>query len=251
MVKLSIITATFNSAETIEATIASILKQSYRPLEFIIIDGDSLDKTLQIIKESKSQFEKNQIEYQFISEPDTGIYNAWNKGLKLATGNWVSFLGSDDEYVEGALMLYAEKIKENPSCDFVTAKAKLIANGQVVREFGEDFNWAVFKREMKVLHAGGFISKGYFEEYGNFDESFKITGDYEHLLRKGEGLRVKVIPDFLVKMGAEGVSSTLIKKSLTEAKRAKVKTGARNHFFATIDFYWVRLKIKLKELLNV
>lgn len=248
--KLTIITSTYNSGTTLAMTLQSILSQSYRPLEYIIVDGASSDSTLDLIEEAKPKFQAAGIQFKGISEKDSGIYNAWNKGLKMATGDWISFLGSDDAYEENAVSRYANSIAVNPAADFICAKTKMYSNNKLVREFGEDFNWKVFKREMKILHAGSFLSKTYFDEYGHFDESYRITADYEMLLRKGSALQVIFIDEFLVRMGADGVSSSQIRSASLEAKRAKIEKGARSRLLAEFDYYWVRLKIALKNLMN-
>lgn len=249
--KLSVVTASFNSEKTIEATFQSVLSQTYRPLEYIVVDGGSEDSTVKIIQQYERLFAAQSISFQWISEKDSGIYNAWNKSLDLFTGDWISFLGSDDIYLDGAIDKYGWYIQQNPLIDFVTAKAKIVANGRVQRTFGEKWSWKVFKREMKILHAGGFLNKRYLSEFGKFDESFKIAGDYEYLLRKGPSLKVGFIDQFLVEMGAEGVSDKLISKALKEAKHARVKNHARTSLNANLDYYWVLFKIKLKQLLYV
>ena len=246
--KLTVITASFNSEKTIKETFNSILKQNYRPLEYVVIDGASKDKTISIIKDFEQQFKQAEIEFKWISEKDLGIYNAWNKGLEIATGNFISFLGSDDMYNENAIKCYAQKIQENVEIDFVTAKATMVSGGKLVRNFGESWKWDVFKKEMKILHSGGFLNRIYLIEFGTFDENFEITGDYELLLRKGTALKVAFIDKFLVTMGADGVSSSLVSKALKEANRAKVKNNARNRFLAFLDYNWVLFKIKLKSI---
>ena len=248
--KLSIITSTFNSEKTLPLTINSILSQSYRPLEYIIVDGASSDGTVDLIKAAEENFSRQNIDFKYLSEKDSGIYNAWNKGLAMASGDWIAFLGSDDEYYPNAVSEYAKAIIDHPHLDLVYAKTKMYSNDQLLRTFGERFKWSTFKREMKILHAGSFINKEYFNEYGSFDESFKISGDYEHLLRKGDQLRVLFIDHFLVKMSADGVSSSLVKRALKESMRARVKSGARILPLAIIDYYWVRSKIALKKLFN-
>lgn len=248
--KLSVITSTYNSGASLGQTIESILSQSYRPLEYIIIDGNSTDNTLQIIEEAKGKLAEAGIYFNYISEKDSGIYNAWNKGLNLASGNWISFLGSDDMYVPNAIQKYASAIQQDQNIDFVCAKTKMMSKGKLVREFGEDFCWQTFKKEMKILHAGSFMASAYFKKFGKFDESYRITADYEMLLRKGQSIKVKFIDEFLVIMGADGISSSEIAPAFLEAKRARIENGARNKLFAEIDYYWLRFKIFLKTIIN-
>lgn len=93
---ISIITSTYNCTSTLNDTINSILNQSYINLEYIIIDGNSTDGTIDIIKSSEQKFQKKKIVFKWISEPDKGIYDAWNKGLDKVTGDWIVFIGGDD-----------------------------------------------------------------------------------------------------------------------------------------------------------
>jgi glycosyltransferase involved in cell wall biosynthesis len=248
-IRLTIITSSYNSESSILATINSILNQDIEDIEYIIVDGGSTDKTLSIVENMSSKFIDKGWDFKWISEKDSGIYNAWNKGVMMATGDWVAFLGSDDVYCSGALKLYKAQIIKNIQFDFITAKAKIIVNGYIQREFGVNFYWSQFKREMKILHAGGFLNVNYIKTHGMFDESYRITGDYEMLLRKGERLKVAFIDDFLVEMDGGGVSNVMVKSSLKEAKRAKITTNARSYFLASIDYYFVLLKIKIKSFL--
>jgi glycosyltransferase involved in cell wall biosynthesis len=243
---LTIITASFNSEKTIAATIQSVLDQNFTNCEYILIDGNSTDNTVKIIKTFETRFAEKSISLTWISEKDTGIYDAWNKGLKLAKGQWITFIGSDDVFLPGALSLMAQQAEQNTSLDFICAKARIMRGNALVRNFGQPWNWNIFKREMKILHAGGWHNSKYFERFGMFDTAYKIVGDYEMLLRAGKDLKVHFVDEFIVEMGDEGVSSTLVYKSLKEAQKARVKNKARNSTLAMVDFYWVLFKIKLK-----
>ncbi|MFT5214729.1 MAG: glycosyltransferase involved in cell wall biosynthesis, partial [Patiriisocius sp.] len=143
---LSIITATFNSEKTLEETIDSILNQQYTNFEYLIIDGKSTDNTLTIIKKYELIFKQKNISFKWVSETDTGIYNAWNKGLKLSVGNWIAFLGSDDVYLDNALERYAKEIALGESVDFIHSKVKLINKTKVKHVFADTWKWPQFKR---------------------------------------------------------------------------------------------------------
>jgi glycosyltransferase involved in cell wall biosynthesis len=243
---LTIITASFNSEKTIADTIKSILSQNFTNYEYLVIDGGSSDNTLQIIKSFETQFTEKGINYQWISEQDSGIYDAWNKAVKLAQGQWITFIGSDDIFLPQSLSKMAQHAVSSQQYHFISAKARIMKGSAVDREFGEPWRWNVFKREMKILHAGGWHNALYFKKYGLFDTSYRIVGDYELLLRASKNLKVHFVDEFIIEMGGEGVSSTLIQKSLQEARIARIKNRARTPFMAWIDFYWVLLKIKLK-----
>ena len=195
---LSIITATYNSGKTLEKTLVSVLNQNYIKVEYIIVDGDSKDNTLEIIKLYQEKFQKKNIQFKWISEKDSGVYEAWNKGLRLVSGKWVSFLGSDDIYVENALEKYAKYAKENPDADFIYSKIKIVHGNNLIRVIKRKWNWNKFKINMTIPHVGGFHNMNYFKQYGFFDESYKIAGDYEMLLRAKNKLKTVFVNDFTV-----------------------------------------------------
>mgnify|MGYP000371187973 CR=1 FL=1 len=111
-VLVSIITVSFNSDKTIKDTIESVLNQTDTNIEYIIVDGKSTDETIKIVKSFEKQFQEKGISYKWISEEDSGIYAAFNKGIKMSSGKWISFLGSDDIYLNNAIELYKNQIKK-------------------------------------------------------------------------------------------------------------------------------------------
>jgi glycosyltransferase involved in cell wall biosynthesis len=251
---LSIITASFNSGKTIEETIVSVINQNYTDFEYIIVDGKSTDNTLNIIKKYEPLFNQKNISFKWISESDTGIYNAWNKGLKIATGSWISFLGSDDIYLENVLEKYSEKILLNKEADFIHSKVKLMNNNKVKHVFSDVWKWQQFKRYMKIAHVGSFHNKEYFEAYGDYDENYKITGDYELLLRAKDKLKTVFFDDFTAEMKDGGVSNINVIKAFKEAKKAKINTANISLVAASFDFYFSLFKYYLstfvKRILN-
>lgn len=247
---LSIITSTFNSQSTLRETIDSILNQNYTNFEFIIIDGNSTDRTIDIIQEYKSIFDKKNINFKWISENDSGIYNAWNKGLKIAKGDWISFLGSDDIYLDKALEKYAKVIEKNKDKDFIYSKVKLVSGNNIKYLITDQWNWRIFKRYMKISHVGSFHNKEYFQRFGYFDESFKISGDYEMLLRARENLKTAFIDAFTAEMKDGGISNKNVIKAFREVKKAKIKTAQTNFFIAYLDFYFSITKYYLSKIIK-
>lgn len=247
--KYSIITATYNSEKTIQKTLDSILNQTFEDFEYLIIDGGSKDDTLQILKNAKERFAKKEINFNWISEKDNGIYDAFNKGVAKSNGKWISFIGSDDYMTSDYLIQFDELIKNN-NYEFVSAKADLMRNNEKVKEIGEAWDWDIFKKEMRIVHVGSMIKKNYFEKYGVFNESYRIAGDYELLLRSGNKLKAGFLNKSLIFMGDDGLSSTQVIQSLSEAKRAKIEAAKRNPFLANIELNWVLLKIRIKNLIG-
>lgn len=249
---LTIITASYNSEKTIRRTIESLLNQTNTQFEYIIVDGNSTDATVNIIQEFEEAFKSKRIVYKWISEPDKGIYDAWNKGLKMATGNWISFLGSDDYYLANALEIYIKAInrQEKDSMDFVYSEVKVVSGDKTLKTIRGNWSWSIFKRRMNIAHVGAFHSANYFKNYGLFDTSYKIAGDYEMLLRAGRVLKTLKVNEITAIMGADGVSNSNISKVLRETLRAKHETAGVNYIVCIIDYIWAMLKFKIKKILN-
>lgn len=127
-----------------------------------------------------------------MSEPDQGIYDAWNKGIERAKGDWIMFIGADDQLMPNALESYRKFINENLGAfgiDLISSKVKMIDDkGNLVRIKGWPFLWPMFLKEMTIAHPGALHSKTLFKKYGNFDINYKIVGDYELLLRAKDSL---------------------------------------------------------------
>jgi glycosyltransferase involved in cell wall biosynthesis len=243
----SIITASYNSEKTIERTIESILKQSFSNFEYIIIDGKSTDSTVEIIKSFESRFQEKGISYKWISEKDSGIYEAFNRGVKLASGEWISFLGSDDYYVDNALELYSKEIEKlSELVDLVHSNVEIkgskIINGK--------WSWNIFRRKMNIAHVGAFHHQNYFKKYGSFNTTYKIAGDYELLLRSKDKLKTHWFNEVTSIMSDGGISNLQIAEVYKETTRAKIETKSLCKLQAKADYYWWLIKYKIKRILN-
>tara|TARA_R110001606_G_scaffold283626_2_gene432089 strand:- start:347 stop:1114 length:768 start_codon:yes stop_codon:yes gene_type:complete len=243
----SIITVSYNSEKTIKETIVSVLNQTETNFEYILIDGKSTDKTVEIIKSFENKFKEKEIAYQWISEKDTGIYNAFNKGIKLSKGTWISFLGSDDMYLKNAIKTYNENIFNlKNEADFVYAN--ILKNHKII--VSKKWTWKTFKRKMTIAHVGSFHHKNYFKNHGFFNEDYKIAGDFEVLLRAKSQLKTHKIDEVTVVMGDDGISSNQIKKVYIETTKAKIETANINILIAKRDYYIWMFKYNIKRLLN-
>lgn len=242
----TIITACFNSEKTINETIQSVLNQSCTNFEYILIDGKSTDKTIEIIKSFENQFKEKKISYKWISEKDTGIYNAFNKGIKLSEGSWISFLGSDDVYLKNSIEIYNKEISNlKDEVDFVYSNITL--NNKII--VSKKWKWNQFRRKMTIAHAGGFHNKNYFEKFGLFNESYKIAGDYELLLRAKQQLKTHQINDVTVIMAEGGISNSQIKNVYLETTRAKNETGEVGHLLTKFDYFIWMQKYRIKKII--
>ncbi len=214
--KVSIITACFNRERTISGAIESVLSQKYDNIEYIIIDGLSRDKSVDII----NRYEKN-IDI-IVSEKDTGMYNAINKGIVKSTGDIVGLLHSDDFfYDDNTIQKIVDKFYES-SADVVYANGLYVDEDDIAK-IKRVYRAKVFKNRYLYfgwipLHTTIFVKKEVFEEYGLYQENFKIASDYEISLRwfKNKQLKKVFLNDWVVKMRLGGKS--------TDLKQQKVKS---------------------------
>lgn len=230
---VTIITSTYNAVNDLEDSIKSVISQSYSNIQYVIIDGGSSDGTLEVIK----KYEKYISIY--ISEKDQGIYDAWNKGLSLAKGDWIAFLGADDVYLPNAIYDYINHIKNNKieNLDYVSSKIELVdADKKCLRIIGKEWKWSTFKRYMSTPHVGSLHSKLFFDKYGKYNIEYKIVGDYEMLLRASDNLKASFLNAVTVKMQIGGVSNQN-KKVILETYNAKINNKARNKILAKYDMF--------------
>lgn len=244
---ISIVTACFNSEDTIKDTIESVLNQTCIDFEYCIIDGKSSDGTIDIIKRFEYKFIKKGILLKWISEKDLGIYDAWNKGIKRSNGHWICFLGSDDKLCMNAMKSYEKVIVNNKNLEYISSKVKLVKNNKVIKILSGKWKWKIFKRYMNVAHVGSLHARTYFNKYGLYNTDFKIAGDYEMLLRSKENLKYYFLNEVTAEMDANGISNNQVYKALLETKYAKINTANSNKYIANIYFYWALLKAKLKR----
>lgn len=240
---ITVVTVVFNGVATLEQSILSVINQSYDNVEYIIIDGGSTDGTVDILRKYE-----HAIDY-WVSEPDNGIYDAWNKAVHLASGEWIAFLGADDLYLDGALEAYVNLIAEcqDIQLDYISSRVILSAGDRVLRIIGQKWNWKTFQRYMNVAHVGSLHSRSLFEKYGLYDTTYRICGDYELLLRPKEKLKAAYFSLTTVNMNIGGASDSSL--ALCEAERAKVVTGGRNPLLGRIEKSIAVVKLRLRKWL--
>ena len=203
--KITIIIATYNASSTLKRCLESILDQKTSDCELIIIDGDSSDSTLEIIKSFGDEIDV------LISEPDNGIYDAWNKGINVSQGKWIMFLGADDQLFPNALSNYLHLLSSDKvvaEVDYICGRNELLDNdGNVLKVFGEPPNWNRLKKNMVAAHVASLHNKHLlFDKVGKFNTQYNICADYELLLRKGRNLKFYFHPVKIAQMAAGGVS---------------------------------------------
>ena len=235
--KISIVTATFNSAKTVKDTFDSVLAQTYNDIEYIVVDGLSKDNTLDIIKEYEPKFNGKM---RYISEKDRGIYDAMNKGIALATGDVVGILNSDDFYYDNNVVEdIAKEFCEN-DVDCVYGNLIFVdANetNKVVRTWiGTQHKNRAFQKGWHPAHPTFYAKREYFDTLGGFDITFDVSADFELMLRfiEKHKLKNKYMNRTFIKMRVGGESTGSISKIIKGNKnvmRAFKKNGIKISYF--------------------
>jgi len=216
--KISLITSVYNNQETIAEAIDSVLSQTYPDIEYIIIDGGSTDATVNIIKSYKNRLAA------FISEPDQGIYDGLNKGIKLATGDVIGFLHSDDLYENNRVIeKVAQAFKDN-DVDSVYGDLTYVNKNdpsKIIRYWKS----GIFTRRKLAYgwmppHPTFFVKRAIYQQFGLFDTSFKIAADYDLILRfLGKyAISTYYIPAVFIKMRVGGESNKSLKNILQKSR---------------------------------
>lgn len=224
-IKISIITVSYNSRETIIDTLKSVLKQNYRPLEYIIIDGKSSDGTCEVIEGYIGLLKEHGIEVTYISEKDNGISDAFNKGILLATGDIIGIINSDDKLAKNALSVLAENYEENFGvyCGDCITFSNQNKTGFVVKP---DSNFENLKKNMTVYHPSTFVSKKVYQKYGQFDVNIKYCMDRELLLRfLVNGVKFKYVEAPLAWYREGGTNQKNFIKTLDENENISTRYG--------------------------
>lgn len=220
--KISIITVSFNAAQTIVETMDSVFNQTYQDVEYIVIDGVSIDGTQELIR-SHAQF--NRLE-KFISEPDSGIYDAMNKGIALASGEVIGLLNSDDVYADNTVLGQVAKVFENPRIDACFADLVYVKKfdlSKVIRYWkSREYQPGLFERGWMPAHPTFFVRRRVYEKYGPFDLKFGQQADFELTLRylAFHQIQTQYVPKLWVKMRLGGVSNRNLLKVLSANMQA-------------------------------
>lgn len=245
--KISIITATYNSGNTVRDTIESVLRQTYMNYEYIIKDGGSKDNTLDIVNEYTPKFGDK---LKVISAPDQGIYDAMNVGVQTATGDVIGILNSDDFYTsDDALQVIADIFAKN-DIDATYGDIHFV-NDNDLSKCVRYYSSAIFKRPLMRFglmpaHPSLYCKKSVYDQYGCFDTSYRIAADFENLLRLIYIHKIKTlyIPKDFVTMRTGGASTAGFesrRKIMREHLRAMKKNGVYSNFFLLSLRYFYKI----------
>lgn len=235
--KVSIITATFNSENTIKDTLASLDSQDYPNIEYIVVDGGSTDKTVETVKQHSKRLTK------IISEPDQGIYDALNKGIQTATGDVVGFLHSDDMFAYSSAVTDIVNQLSLHNADAVYADLDYVGadnTANVVRRWRSgEYQRNKLTRGWMPPHPTFYMKRSCYQAYGGFDLSFRIAADYDSLLRYLFVYQVKTIylPKVTIKMRLGGISNRSL-KSILQKTQEDIRALKGNKIIWPIAIIW-------------
>ncbi|MEZ4800482.1 MAG: glycosyltransferase family 2 protein [Flavobacteriales bacterium] len=216
--KVSIITICYNSASTIEATIQSVIAQEYHDIEYIIIDGASKDDTISIVNKYREQIAR------IISEPDQGIYDAMNKGVKAASGDVIGILNSDDIYADTHVIDDIVKTFRSNKCDAVYADLVYVDRedtSKVIRYWKSGkYEEGKFLNGWMPPHPTFFVKREVYESHGIYNTSFRSAADYEFMLRVIHKFKISLayLPRVITKMRVGGESNVTLKNRIRANK---------------------------------
>lgn len=214
MLKVSIVTVSYNSAKTIEDTIRSVLSQDYRNCEYILVDGGSTDSTLDIIRKYEPMFNGRM---RWISEKDNGLYDAMNKGIRMATGNIVGIINSDDFFCRSNAVSIIAGAFEDESVRAVYADVRYVRPGNLNRtvRYYSSGKWKAswFRFGFMPAHPTFYTYRENFDKYGYYRTDYRIGADFELMVRHLHTNRVpsKYIPLDLLNMRTGGISTSGLK----------------------------------------
>lgn len=210
--KFSLITVSYNSSQTIADTIESVLSQTYHDIEYIIVDGNSKDNTIEIVKSYEPLFNGR---LRWISEPDNGLYDAMNKGIRMATGDIVGIINSDDLFCDSeAISKVVSVFKNDNVLDGVYADLYYVAQddtNKVIRRWVTG-SQKPFISGWHPAHPTLYLKNDVYKKYGFFDLNFRLAADFEIMLRFLDNYKIKIayLPESFVKMRLGGETNKSI-----------------------------------------
>ena len=242
--KVSIITVCFNSSKTIEETIQSVLSQDYPNIEYLVIDGGSIDGTQTIIQKYQGKIAT------WVSEPDQGMYAAMNKGISMATGDVIGILNSDDVYVSSRAVSELMYVMSKAKADVVFADLILVDQtnlNKVLRYYDSGrFQPRKFRWGWMPAHPTVFVKKKYYDRVGLFALDYQIAADYEMLIRilAIEKAPFAYLPKPMVRMRAGGASTAGLSRNWILNKEI-VRACRENGIYTNMAMLLLKLPFKL------
>ena len=252
--KISLIKATYNSAETLRDTMQSVLNQTFKDVDYIIVDGGSKDGTMDIVKEFEPKFKGR---LRWVSEPDKGIYDAMNKGVKMAQGDIVGILNSDDFFASNDVLAKVNAaFTETPAIDGVYADVRYVDwhdTSKTVRMFsGKDFTREKLCWGKMPPHPSFYVKRECYDKFGLYSLDYPICADYDMFVKMIwiGNINTLYINDVFVNMRSGGTSSNGIKvhrKIMRERMRCVREHNMPSNFFKQTSRYFGKIFSLLRK----
>ena len=249
--KISVVTVTFNSAATVADTMESVLRQEYEDYEYIVVDGGSTDETVEIIKSYQSKFGGRMC---WISEPDKGMYDGINKGIRMATGDVVGIINSDDFYHRTDIFTkIADAMADGTEAIYGDVRFVNPNNLDKTVRYYSSKNWSPkrFRFGFMPAHPSFFERRENFEKYGYYQYDYHIAADYELLIRHlyTNKVKAKYVPLDFMKMRTGGRSTNGIKANIRLNKEI-VRACKENGIWTCMPLLFMKYFIKVFELIK-
>jgi glycosyltransferase involved in cell wall biosynthesis len=235
--KFTVITATYNNESSVAQTVKSVLEQSNTNIEHIIIDNCSNDKTLEIINKINSPFVK------IFSEQDTGIYNAFNKGIAKSDGDIIAFLNSGDYYLSDTLNKVEDFFLENSNIDCI--HGNIVVGSKVYKPFDRLYTF----KKSRIFHPATFMRREIFDSLEKFNEKYEIASDLDLFIRAKKKFKFKYIDMPITSFELGGISTTNKFKTILEVKKI-LKDNNFHLAYYNFIFYSEILKYTISKILK-
>lgn len=250
MIKISIITVTFNRAHVIKRAIDGVLNQKYSNYEYIIVDGGSKDNTVAILKEYEPKFEGR---LRWISEADRGLYDAINKGIKMASGDVVGIINSDDYFHRDDTFNIIANAFSDDKIDAIYAESNHVKKDGSLYQTNSGKSFKRWKMRVGIMpsHQTFYAKRQLFDRFGYYKIDYRIAADFELLLRYFyiNRIRTKYIPEALFTFSIGGISTNLSNKLLVN--KETVRACRSNGLFCIEPMIWCKYLLKFNYIINL
>ncbi len=242
---VGVVTIVKNGADVLERTIQSVAGQRYPDFDYVVIDGGSSDSSLDIIKRHEKSIAS------WISEPDRGIGDAFNKGVARSRGKWIIFMNAGDYFVDSHVLLkFSEVLRESGRFDIVHGRVLQVdKTGKCYRTVGGPLNQRKFKFHMSVPHQAIFHNRAFFDCYGLFDTSLKMAMDYELLTRKKD-LQALYVAAPVAATLVGGVSQQNYRKLILEMRNVRERNIGPSTLLSDGRYFLTYAKVSVYLLLR-
>jgi len=243
---ISIITVTYNAADYLAQTIESVLAQTHPNIEYIIIDGGSIDGTVDIIRNYESQITNTLKHFKFVREKDNGIYDAMNKGIRMAQGELIGIVNASDYYEPNTVERVVDAYLQNNDVGIFHGNMNMLnEDGSFFKLKKPNINLEELYQGMSIYHPTFFVAKSVYEKYGLFDLQYKIAADFDFALRcNSAGVKFFYIDSVISNFRKGGVSYIRIKATHQECKKVLIQNGYAETTVNVVAKVWEKLRKK-------